>query len=339
MIRARTEIKRLIDYNNELKVENRRLEERKDETMTDENDGDITLKCSHCDFGASSEETMKKHQENHPEALRAKCENCELDFETEAEKDTHKAGSHLVPSAPPLDDSTVDSRFTCDECPYQTNQYQHLLEHIEMQHKIATVPVENNDTDLLKCKDCPNKFPSYATLMKHRKQKHPKLCKNFPKGKCTWGNDCYWVHPNAMYVSEPSENQASEPSENIFKCHICAEIFASKNALMRHKKSKHSQSIKCRDFPNCNRSAEDCWYRHDTPTPNLSAQSAPAPTTGDPTPGAPSTDASQEQVFRHRNSPQQPPDQMKQLMEMMVKLQQQMNNLNQDVVELKMQGN
>ena len=138
-----------------------------------------------------------------------------------------------------------------------------------------------------------------------------------------------------MDVGEPKENQASEPSENNFKCHTCAEVFASKNALMRHKKSKHSQNIKCRDFPNCNRSAEDCWYRHDTPAPNPSAQTAPAPNTGAPTPGAPTPNASEEQVFRPPNSPQQPPDQMKQLMEMMVNMQQQMNNLNQDVAELK----
>ena len=225
---------------------------------------------------------MNTHIDTPMDIVLQKCEHCDVEFESEEQKKMHNDEKHPTPSAPPLPD---DSDYTCEECDYQTSQFQQLLEHIETKHKVATVPVEDKDADLLKCKDCTNKFPNYDSMMKHRKQKHPKNCRNFPKGTCHHGDRCYWVHPQAnSQTMEVNDSTESAPNESNFKCHTCGEVFTSKNSMMKHKKSKHAQTIKCRDFPNCRRSAEQCWYRHDSVEQICSHATAPSAPAG----GAPS---------------------------------------------------
>ena len=243
---------KLIEYCNSLKVENRKHEEvimgekwmrenvddndmSKDDTLKETEDMDVTIRCSKCDYEVKSVEDMEKHKETH------KCEHCDFQFKDEIEKQAHMTGSHPAhpapthpaPTAPPLED--LDEMFTCDDCDFQTVQFQHLLEHIETRHKVATVHVENTDKDLFKCKDCNNKFPNYDSLMKHRKQKHPKPCRNFPKGSCRFEKEeCYWVHPETMEVTESvsTEGTSQPQSETPFKCHTCNDNFTSKNAMM-----------------------------------------------------------------------------------------------------------
>ena len=200
-------------------------------------------------------------------------------------------------------------------------QYQHLLEHIEVKHRAATVPVEDTNEDLWKCKDCMNKFPRYVSMMKHRKQNHPKNCRDFPKGTCSRGESCWWVHPETPETAESVGTQNTGQTEAPFKCHTCNEPFASKNAMMKHKKAKHTNNIPCREFPNCCRSAEQCWYKHDAGE--------------QPRPSAPPPSASAQQGFQQIPSPQQPPDQMTLMMEMLRDLQSQMNTISQDVQILK----
>ena len=165
--------------------------------------------------------------------------------------------------------------------------------------------------------------------MKHRKQKHPKNCRNFPQGKCNFGEMCYYVHPNTMEVteSEATESATSEiskPTETPFKCHTCGEEFTSKNAMMKHKKAKHTHNIACREFPRCRRSAEHCWYKHETlQQPSNQGSSASPPS------------ASPGQGFQQIPSPLQPPDQMTLMMDMLKALQSQMNTIRQDVLILK----
>ena len=93
---------------------------------------------------------------------------------------------------------------------------------------------------------------------------------------------------------------------------------------MKHKKAKHTNNLPCRDFPNCRRSAEQCWYKHES-TEQLRPNNPNAPT-----PNAPSN-----QGFRQGSPPQHPPDQMAPVMEMLKSLQQQMNSMKSEIQTLK----
>ena len=341
-IRLRDENGRMIEYCNTLKVENRLNEEVimgekwmkenliDNNTLKETEDMDVTIKCSKCDYVAKNVEYMEKHNKTHT------CEHCDFKFKDEAEKQAHITESHptvpniLAPSAPLLEDS--DEMYTCEECDYQTTQFQQLLDHIELKHRVATVPLENTETDLFKCKDCNNKFPNYNSMMKHRKMKHPKNCKNFPKGTCRFEKEeCYWVHPDTMEVTESvsTEGTSQLQNETPFRCHTCSDNFTSKNAMMKHKKAKHTNNISCRDYPNCRRSAEQCWYRHDSLEQPSSRSSGASP------PGASPPGASSDQVFQEPVSTEYPPDQLNVMMEMMKALQQQMVSMNNEIVELK----
>jgi len=339
-IRLRDDNGRLIEFCNNLKVENQRREEVDmgekwwHQNMVDK-DENTTIKCTKCDYRGPNSDDMNKHMENHMEETYEKCEHCELEFEFEEEKMLHNTEKHQIPSAPPLPD---DSDYTCEDCDYQTMQFQHLLEHIEIKHKKATVPPENKDLELFKCKDCPNKFPSYGTLMKHRKQKHPKSCREFTKGNCTRGISCYYIHTQAMDVSSSPGNTSSERNQtqsDTFKCHTCSEVFTSKNSMMRHKKANHGQTIKCKQFPNCRRAAVDCWYLHE----HLEQESPPVIILSSPNTGAPSPSANAEQGFRTPNPPQHPPDQIKEILTLLGGLQKQMEKTNQEIMTLKMNQN
>ena len=285
---------------------------------------------------------MRIHSETHMEQYE-RCDHCNTEFSTESEKQEHITQSHPEPTAPPLQEGDtehrrdpeqrIDSQYTCDECDYQTIQEQQLLEHIEMRHRAATVPVENTEVGLFKCRDCANKFPNYNSMMKHRKQKHPRNCRNFPKGTCRFdANECYFMHPEVSETTESVTTTNTAQTENPFKCHTCGDQFASKNQMMRHKKAQHTNNLPCRDFPNCRRSAEDCWYKHESNSNNFRPVGLTNPSASSP--NAPSSAPPQEGFWE--TSPQQnPPDQLTQVLEMLKVLQQEMNMVKSEVQTLK----
>ena len=169
-------------------------------------------------------------------------------------------------------------------------------------------------------------------MMKHRKQKHPKNCRNFPKGTCHYNEGCYWVHPNAMEVTESLTTESTSQNEKPFKCHTCSEQFVSKNQMMKHKKAIHTHNLPCRDFPNCRRSAEDCWYKHESNSINSRPAGLANPSA--PSPSAPPS-APPQQGFWGTSPQQNPPGQLSQVLEMLKVLQQEMNMVKAEVQTLK----
>ena len=182
--------------------------------------------------------------------------------------------------------------------------------------------------------------------MNHRKNKHPsnKKCRNLPN--CQYGNQCWYVHPDALDIDEVQiENHQSSTAIQKLTCKVCGKEFETKHDLMRHKKSEHPSNIICREFikSNCRRTSQQCWYRHDifitnqpSTTPVESRYGQPQPTTPLPNPPTFSLNKSQYpslpipkspsvQDFPIHSQNHQPPDQIKTLMEIVKKLNYQMN--------------
>ena len=94
--------------------------------------------------------------------------------------------------------------------------------------------------------------------------------------------------------------------------------------MMKHKKANHTNNIDCREYPNCRRSAEHCWYNHE----RIQQQQQQRPSASSPR-------GSSQQGFQESSPQQHPPDQLSAMMEMLKSLQQQMSNMNTEVQSLK----
>ena len=100
-----------------------------------------------------------------------------------------------------------------------------------------------------------------------------------------------------------------------FPCKECEQIFNEKKELNKHMKVKHARSVqKCRDYEigSCKRSNENCWFIHEELTKQVEEAS--------------SEDVNEEQVFP-KVQENLPPDQSKQIMEMLTKLSIKVKNL------------
>ena len=98
--------------------------------------------------------------------------------------------------------------------------------------------------------------------MSHRKEEHPshKKCRYYSKGECAFSSeDCWYLHEDKVSNAESSLNTVTE-----FQCFVCNNTFMSKYDLMQHKRKHHPSKIPCTKFQNgtCDRSAEDCNYKH-----------------------------------------------------------------------------
>ena len=74
-------------------------------------------------------------------------------------------------------------------------------------------------------------------------------------GKCIFSsNQCLWKH-----------RENNNPGIFNIECFICQNKFQSKDAMMRHKKSEHSNVVKeCIKEKNneCTHGEKDCWFKH-----------------------------------------------------------------------------
>ena len=147
--------------------------------------------------------------------------------------------------------------------------------------------------------------------MNHRKAEHPsnKICRYFKKNSCWFDvDDCWYKHPNEEIMLNPTISAE-------FPCKECEQIFNEKKELNKHMKVKHARSVqKCRDYEigSCKRSNENCWFIHEAQTKQVEEAS--------------SEDVNEEQVFP-KVQENLPPDQSKQIMEMLTKLSIKVKNL------------
>ena len=96
--------------------------------------------------------------------------------------------------------------WNCDSCSFQASEPSELMNHLKA---TGHQPSKNIDKkkifkDFKQCYTCRMEFDGFYNLMNHRKLVHPsnKRCKNFP-GSCSFGNECWYVHEEAMEIDQP----------------------------------------------------------------------------------------------------------------------------------------
>ena len=104
--------------------------------------------------------------------------------------------------------------------------------------------------------------------MTHIKEEHPshKECRYYLKAECVFSSEkCWYLHEDKV-----SNVNSGFKSGTEFQCFVCKKTFMSKYDLMQHKRNHHPSKIPCTKFQSgtCDRSTEDCNYKHILPTTN-----------------------------------------------------------------------
>ena len=175
--------------------------------------------------------------------------------------------------------------------------------------------------DYRQCFTCKMEFDGYHNLMNHRKVVHPsnRKCRNFP-GSCTWGNECWYLHHEPMDIDQSHVDSVTQWN---FNCNICGEGINERSDFMRHKKSKHSETLlDCQSYlrGECTNTSESCWFKHD---PNQNRNNLPKQN------GIPS----KPQVFQKIPENAMPPDQLQTMFQMISAL-----CMKVEQIEKKLQG-
>ena len=142
-------------------------------------------------------------------------------------------------------------------------QEQLVLEHEELKKKYKMLLMQNK-SNVEKISSLKNKVSKLE-----EKKKPPKVstqsqttmeceyCNYPPKDLVDLGEHQYQCHG-------PDDESDDEP----IVCYICGWKVDSKEGLMKHRQEKHEHQVRtCQYFLQgaCDFSAEDCWYRHETP--------------------------------------------------------------------------
>ena len=112
----------------------------------------------------------------------------------------------------------------------------------------------------------------------------------------------------------------SPQTTSIFKCYLCTTDFQTKVSFMKHKKSKHVNSVQVcgrSGTGNCTRKDEDCWYFRSSEKIQ---------------PSSPSSSKSK-QDFCEVPEERFPPDQMTQILEMMNSLCSKVKTIEKRMIE------
>ena len=143
-------------------------------------------------------------------------------------------------------------QYTCNDCPFQGENYSELKKHlVRSQHR----PSEHKEV----CYTCEKVFLGYYDLMSHRKAEHPsnKTCRYFKKNSCWfYVNDCWYKHCSEDEMSMPTK-------EEEHPCIKCDETFKEEKELRKYMKLKHASSVKkCRNYKNrsCECLDESCFF-------------------------------------------------------------------------------
>ena len=260
--------------------------------------------CSKCEFKTSKDEELKIHEESHLDMEGVyRCTPCEQIFKKEHEFREHMRSKHV---------NEEQEEYNCEKCDFVTDCKQLLENHMKQKHRewncLHCSYQGSNKTNLekhqeeaqhkeknFKCHNCKNEFFNKDELMKHRKKDHKvKTCRELPN--CTWGDECYYMHPNntdAMEIVEDS-GDSSEPK---VECKSCDKSFNSKNEVMQHRKEVHPATVsECRDYKESKCRRTLCWFRHETSKNSLPQQEQVEKAT------------SQQQGFQWSQRAQKPPE-------------------------------
>ena len=197
------------------------------------------------------------------------CKKCDSSFEKQDKLEEHMKSHETFVFTTPAD--TFDKQkddWICGDCDFQTNEASILMKHLKDKGHQPSSSIKDKRLffkDYRQCYTCKLEFDGYWRLMEHRKNEHPsnKKCRNFP-GKCTFKNDCWYVHEEALM--EIDESFKDEKVLQSFKCNYCEEQYEVKSEFMRHKKEKHRSNVdKCeKHLKNiCIRNDSTCWFIHE----------------------------------------------------------------------------
>ena len=166
-----------------------------------------------------------------------------------------------------------EHEWDCDNCTFRSNKPDELRKHLKDTSHQPSITITNRTKlfeDYKRCYTCDLEIDGYTQLMNHRKEVHPsnRKCRNFPLGKCIYGNGCWYVHAeDLMDVDESFQH-----TESKIKCYICDKTFETKDMMKKHKKSLHVKDVQiCEKFNQnkCTRNSDRCWYRHEVPSSPL----------------------------------------------------------------------
>ena len=167
--------------------------------------------CSNCDYEGSSASELRKHLKETGHSPNCdisdrkqvfedyrECYTCKMDFEGYISLMEHRKAIH--PSNKKCKNYDSGKCIYGDKCWY----------------------VHSNDSEtegsksVFKCNLCDESFEGRGEFLVHKKQYHSKFvpdCEKFSLGKCSRGNECWFVHKNAEHSSTPnSSNESSSAS-------------------------------------------------------------------------------------------------------------------------------
>ena len=170
---------------------------------------DVDFNCGVCVDQFTSEQDLWSHMDDEHDIQKQEttnkfmCECCEENFETISDLNYHMKEKH---------DSMTKS------CDYFARGICHFSEQTcWYSHKKDK---SNNDKIMndLTCKHCGEKFSHKSDLMKHRKHNHENkiaICREYVKGKCQFGDDCWYKHEIENHKYQTSRKMNEIPEEEI----------------------------------------------------------------------------------------------------------------------------
>ena len=176
-----------------------------------------TFKCNNCNLEFQTENQLKVHTPSHHENVgRLSCDICKQVFSQQSDLSDHIKATH--------NENLSDGQCNCLNCPFQSGTVLELINHLKITgrspslQKVFTEDVQ----DVRECYTCKLRFIGYINLMNHRKFSHPsnKKCRTFP-GTCKFGERCWYVH----------ENLEEKQDVSSVKCTLCVYTFADRKCL------------------------------------------------------------------------------------------------------------
>ena len=213
----------------------------------------IIHKCMECKFEFESDGILEAHIKTHTKSVQVLCKVCSESFVTEECLKVHMLSKH--------NSRKNLNEWNCNDCAFEANCASELMKHLKITGHQPSKNVKDKRMvfeDYKQCFTCKMDFDGFYNLMNHRKSVHPsnKKCRNFLNGKCTFSDECWYVHEEILNAENSSDN---------FKCDLCAKEYKGRANFMRHKKLLHIQFVPhCEQFSlgNCSRGEKECWFVH-----------------------------------------------------------------------------
>ena len=140
--------------------------------------------------------------------------------------------------------------YHCGECDYIADCLHDFNDHTHSPEDLNNI--ENSN---FICKFCEESFQTLSEVMRHNKvvhTSHVQHCDQFLENICSYGENCWFLHSELFKKSEPG-----------FQCNFCEQKFVTKNALRKHSKKLHIQSVpRCKSEIDCKFSPKRCWFVH-----------------------------------------------------------------------------